>query len=75
MSDELIDYSDYLDDKLRISHTVRNDSPLMPVPNSSVVDTTDGLERHNIRKQIRVRKKAIAGLHHEIRYLEGLLDE
>ena len=75
MSDNLIDYSGYLDDKIRISHTVRSDSPLMPVPDSSVVDKTDGLQRHNIRKQIRVRKKAIAGLHHEIKYLEELLDE
>jgi len=75
VSDELIDYSGYLDDKIRISHTVRSDSPLRPVPDSVHVDQGNGLDRHNLRKQIRVRKKVIAGLHKEIKDLEALLDE
>lgn len=70
-----ISYLGFMDDKLRIAHTVRPDSPLRPVPDSSVFDGSDKLQRSNVRKQIRLRKKVMAGLHQEIRELEELLDD
>jgi hypothetical protein len=70
-----INYLRYMGDKMRIVHTVRNDSPLKPVPEPGHVDLSDGVQRGNLKRQIRVRKKAMAGLHMEIRRLEDLLED
>lgn len=67
-----VDYLPYMDDKLRIAH---EHGSLEYVPEESQVDLTDGLVRQNLREQVRLRKRVMAGLHAEIRELQELLDE
>jgi len=68
-----VDYTGFMgEDKLRIAHEYGS---LEYVPDKSQVDLTDNLARHNLRKQIRKRKRIMAGLDYEIKDLEKLLDK
>ncbi len=65
-----VDYLQYMNDKLRIAH---EQGSLEYVPDKSQVDLSDKQVRYNLKKQVRLRKKLMAGLHTEIRQLEDLL--
>jgi hypothetical protein len=66
-----IDYLQYMEDKLRIAH---EHGSLEYVPEESQINLDDKLVRQNLKKQVRLRKRIIAGLHTEIRDLQELLD-
>jgi hypothetical protein len=67
-----VNYLRYMDDKLRIAH---EHGSLEYVPDKEQVDLTDDVVRHNLKKQVRMRKKIMAGLDVEIRQLEKLLNQ
>ena len=66
-----VNYLHLLDEPIRVAH---ESSAIEPVPEEHHVNLDDKLERQNLSKQIRKRKRLIAGLHMEIRVLEGLLN-
>jgi len=71
VTEDLIDYTRFLGDELRIAH---EHGSLEYVPESEHVNTEDEMQVHNLKKQIRKRKQIMAGLHREIKELEELLD-
>lgn len=70
MSDDLIDYKRYKGDELRIAH---EHGSLEYVPEPGHVDLDDKMQRHNLKRQIKMRKQIMAGLHREIKELEEII--
>ena len=70
--EKLVNYLPVIDEPIRVAH---ESSVLKFVPDETQFNGEDKLERYNLRKEVRKRKRVMAACHIEVRLMEDLLED